>query len=87
MNVEIREWKKRKNGMLYIEALLYVERKGQKRIVIGEKGQMLKQISTKSRIQIEKELGQRIYLEIWVKVRDKWRNNENWLQRWGYKPE
>jgi len=87
LNIEVREWKKRKNGMIYIEAWLYVERKGQKRIVIGKKGEMLKQISTKSRLQIEKELGKRIYLEIWVKVRDKWRNSENLLKRWGYKPE
>ncbi len=87
LNVEVRDWKKRRNGMIYIEAIIYVERKGQKRIVIGTKGQMLKEISTKARVEIERELGKRIYLELWVKVRDKWRNSENWLRRWGYKPE
>lgn len=87
LNVEVRDWKKRRNGMIYIEAIIYVERKGQKRIVIGTKGQMLKEISTKARLEIERELGKRIYLELWVKVRDKWRNSENWLRRWGYKPE
>ena len=87
LNVQVSDWKKRRNGMIYIEAIIYVERKGQKRIVIGAKGQMLKQISSKARVEIEQELGKRIYLELWIKVRDKWRNSENWLRRWGYKPE
>lgn len=87
LNVEVREWTKRKNGMVYIEAIIFVERKGQKGIVIGANGQMLKRISSEARAQIEQELGIRTYLELWVKVRNKWRNSENWLNRWGYKPE
>lgn len=87
LSVEIAEWKARKKGKTYIHAIIYVERKSQKGIVIGAKGKMLKRISREARLEIERELGLELYLELWVKVREKWRNSENWLNRWGYKPD
>lgn len=87
LSVEIAEWKARTKGKTYIQAIIYVERKSQKGIVIGAKGKMLKQISRKARLQIEEQLGLELYLELWVKVREKWRNSESWLNRWGYKPD
>ncbi|MBA3534747.1 MAG: GTPase Era [Ardenticatenales bacterium] len=86
LNVEVDEWKERENGMLYISATLYVERDSQKGIVIGEGGKMLKRISSQARRELERILEQKVYLELWVKVREKWRSSENWLGRWGYKP-
>lgn len=87
LNVEIIEWSRRKSGVIYIEANLTVERDSQKGIVIGAKGQMLKKIGAEARRQIESELGIRAYLELYVKVRDRWRDDDAWLRRYGYKPE
>jgi GTPase len=86
LNVEVEEWTERPNGKIYVAANIFVERESQKGIVIGAGGQMLKQISTEARRQIERELDVRLYLEVWVKVREKWRDHESWLNRWGYKP-
>lgn len=87
VNVVVDEWTQRPNGVTYIGATIFVERDTQKGIVIGAGGQMLKRISTQARTEIERELGAQVYLDLWVKVRDRWRNNESWLNRWGYKPE
>jgi GTPase len=86
LNVEVEEWTERPNGKIYVAANIFVERESQKGIVIGAGGQMLKQISTEARRQIERELEVRLYLELWVKVREKWRDQESWLNRWGFKP-
>lgn len=87
LNVEVDEWEVRDNGVAYVSATIFVERDSQKRIVIGAGGQMLKRISSDARREIERTLGTRLFLEIWVKVREKWRNSDNWLGRWGYKTE
>jgi GTPase len=58
-----------------ISAVIFVEREGQKAIVIGKQGAMLKQIGTKARRQIERLLGIKVFLEVFVKVREGWRNN------------
>ncbi len=87
LNVEVDEWAERENGKTYVSATIYVERDSQKGIVIGSGGKMLKRISSTARRELERTLGIPIYLEVWVKVRDKWRDNESWLNRWGYKPQ
>lgn len=87
INVEIIEWTQRKSGVIYIEANLTVERDSQKGIVIGAKGHMLKKIGADARRHIENELGIRVYLELYVKVRNRWRDDDAWLRRYGYKPE
>jgi len=62
-----------------IAATLYCEREGQKAILVGKRGQMLKKIGTAARLQIEKMLGQRVYLELFVKVREGWRNSREFV--------
>ncbi len=74
----------RKNGTLFIEAFIHVERESQKRIVVGAGGTKIKEIGQAARKEIETLLGRSVYLELRVKVRDKWRDNEMWIQRLGY---
>ena len=75
----------RKGGTLYIEAFIHVERDSQKRIVIGAGGARIKEIGQMARKEIETLLGRKVFLELRVKVRDKWRDNEMWISRLGYK--
>jgi GTP-binding protein Era len=83
--VRIDEFKERENGMAYIAATLFVERESQKGIVIGEGGKMLKTIGSAARAEIESMGGRRVFLELRVKVLKDWRNDEEWLRRFGYK--
>jgi len=82
--VHIAEFKEREKGKWYISAEIIVERKSQKIIIIGQKGEKLKSIGLKSREAIEEHLGKEIYLELFVKVRDNWRDNKNLLSSYGY---
>ena len=68
-----------------IDAVIHVERDSQKRIVIGEGGKMMKAIGSAARKQIEEMGGRPIYLELRVKVLKGWRDDEEWLRRFGYK--
>lgn len=83
--VKIEEFKERDSGKDFIKAIIYVERKSQKRIIIGEKGKALKRIGILAREEIEKQLGRKVYLELWVKVMEKWRKDKSKLQKLGYK--
>ena len=85
VGVRIDEFKERENGMLYIAATIFVERDSQKGIVIGEGGQMLKAIGSAARKEIEAMGGRPVFLELRVKVLKDWRNDENALQRLGYR--
>lgn len=82
--VTIEQMEPRPRGVLYIEAFLIVERGGQKQIVIGEGGSRLKEIGQKARAEIEEFLGRKVFLDLRVKVRDKWRESESWVRRFGY---
>ena len=79
----MQEMKTRPNDMVYVRADIYVERDSQKAILIGAKGKMLKEISQRARKDIENLIGNRVYLELWVKVRPKWREKEGDLKRLG----
>lgn len=70
-----------------IFATIYVETRGQKAIIIGRKGARLKSIGTKARVDIEKMLDSKVYLELWVKVREGWSNDERALASLGYSTE
>lgn len=70
-----------------IYATVYVETKGQKAIIIGRKGARLKSIGTKARVDIEKMLDGKVYLELWVKIREGWSNDERALASLGYSTE
>ncbi len=74
--VAIEEWTQRKNGVVFVAAVIYVERESQKGILIGKRGAMLKEIGQQARREIERELGVKVYLELYVKVREAWRESE-----------
>ena len=82
--VVVDQFKRRSEEMTYIGANIFVERDSQKAIVLGQGGQMIKRIGRDARSQIEELVGTRVYLELWVKVRKKWRQSEKELQRMGY---
>lgn len=71
-------------GKLQVEATIYVERPGQKGIIIGRKGQMLKQIGIAARQEIEALLGEKVNLRLWVKVQKNWRSDPAFLKSIGY---
>jgi GTP-binding protein Era len=79
--VSIDEWQPRKNGVLYIGATIFVERDSQKGILIGKGGEMLKKIGANARKEIERELGTKVFLELWAKVREGWRSNDGLVER------
>jgi GTP-binding protein Era len=85
VGVRIDEFKERENGMLYIAATIFVERNSQKGIVIGEGGKMLKAIGSDARKEIEEMGGRPVFLELRAKVLKDWRNDENAMQRFGYR--
>jgi GTP-binding protein Era len=75
---------KEKTTLIKIGADIIVQRETQKAIVLGEGGKMIKKLGTESRKSIEDFLQQKIFLELFVKVRDKWRDNDTWLKEYGY---
>ena len=81
--VRVDEYKLRENDLLYIHATIFVERESHKGIVIGQRGSMIKQISTTARQEIEAMSGNKVYLELKVKVEKNWRNNPEFLRRYG----
>lgn len=83
--VLVTEWNERSAEMTHIAATIYVERHSQKGIVLGGKGAMIREIGRAARPEIEEMVGTRVYLELWVKVLQKWRRNENHLRRLGYR--
>ena len=85
VGVRVDEFAERENGMLYIAATVFVERDSQKGILIGEGGSMMKSIGSAARKEIESMGGRPVFLELRVKVLKDWRNDENVLQRFGYK--
>ena len=85
LTVEIERWEE-EDGRLIIGAVVWVEREGQRRIVIGEGGAMLKQVGSAARLDINRLLDRRVHLELWVKVRENWADNEAALRNFGYDP-
>lgn len=82
--VVIEEMKERDNDLVYVGATIYVERESQKGIIIGKRGSMLKAIGEAARSDIEHLLGSKIYLDLWVKTRRDWRNQQAGLRQLGY---
>ena len=85
VGVRIDEFKERENGMLYIGATIFIERESQKGILIGEGGSMMKSIGSAARKEIEDMGGRKVFLELRAKVLKDWRNDENAMQRFGYR--
>jgi GTP-binding protein Era len=75
---------KEKTTLTKIAADIIVQRESQKAIMLGEGGKMIKKLGTESRKSIEDFIQQKIFLELFIKVRDKWRDNDTWLKEYGY---
>jgi len=82
--VHVEEMVEREDGMLMIQATVYVERESQKAILIGKKGRMMKLIGERARRELEKLFGKKIFLGLWVKVLKDWRQSGEALRRLGY---
>lgn len=78
------EFKERENGKWFISAEIILERDSQKGIIIGKGGKQLKMIGERARYAIEDHLGLPVYLELFVKVREKWRSKDSFLKSFGY---
>ena len=82
--VQVVEFREREKGKDFISAEIYVERDSQKAILIGREGRALREVGFDARREIEEFLGREVYLELHVKVREKWRDSDAWLKRLGY---
>lgn len=86
VGVEVTAFKNREDkDIIDIQANIYCEKPTHKGILIGKNGSMLKKIGTLSRIDIENFLGNKVFLELWVKVKEDWRNSDFMLKTLGYK--
>ncbi len=83
ITVEIEQFKLEKK-VLHINALIWVERNNQKMIVIGKNGEMLKAVGKQARLEMEDMFKTKVFLKLWVKVKDKWADDERALQNLGY---
>ena len=79
--VEVDEFKERSKGKDYIRASIILEKDSQKKIVIGRNGLMIKTLGERARAQIEEFLGRKVFLELYVKIRKNWKNDEDFLKR------
>jgi len=82
--VSVDEFLERKEDLVVIEVSIYVERGGQKAILIGKKGSMLKDVGIDARGEVERFLGKRVYLDLKIKINDKWRKDSIFLKKVGY---
>ena len=84
--VEIEQMKE-ENGVEHISAVIYCERKTHKGIIIGRNGAMLKKIGASARLEIEEMLDCKVFLQLWVKIKEDWRNNPAQIRNFGYSEE
>ncbi len=84
ITVEIEQFKLDETGLLRINGLILVERNGQKSIVIGKGGSRLKKVGTDARKDMSEIFGEKIFLELWVKVKDGWADDERALRSLGF---
>ncbi len=82
--VGIERWNEREDGLIEINATVYCEKKSHKGIIIGKQGAMLKEIGRQARLDIERILGTKVFLELWVKVKEGWRDNQYQMRNFGY---
>ena len=83
--VEITKFSERDSGVIDVDATIYCEKASHKGIIIGKQGAMLKKISSLARQDMEKFMGTKVYLETWVKVKENWRDNMNYVRSFGYR--
>ena len=85
--VEVTRFTERDNGIIDLDVTIYCEKASHKGIIIGKHGDMMKRISTLARQDIEKFMGTKVYLETWVKVKENWRDNVNFIRSQGFNEE
>ncbi|MBC5732409.1 GTPase Era [Flavonifractor sp. DFI.6.63] len=85
--VEVTKFSQREDGMIDLDATIYCEKNSHKGIIIGKGGAMLKKISTLAREDIERFMGEKVFLQTWVKVKENWRDQVNLLKNFGYRDE
>jgi GTP-binding protein Era len=83
LTVQIERYERDEKGLI-INAIIYVERDSQKGIVVGKGGSLLKKVGRAARLELKEQLGEPVHLELWVKVKDNWADNEGDLMRLGY---
>ncbi|MDB6096946.1 MAG: GTPase Era, partial [Francisellaceae bacterium] len=83
LTIEIESFKKEEK-VYRIQALIWVERKSQRPIILGAEGNRLKEIATRARLDLQGLLGEKVYLRIWVKVKHNWSDDERALKSLGY---
>ena len=85
--VGIERWNEREDGLVEINAVIYCEKASHKGIIIGKRGAMLKEIGQQARADIERMLDAKVFLELWVKVKEGWRNNQYQMRNFGYEDQ
>ena len=85
--VEVTKFSQRDNDIIDCHVTIYCEKQSHKAIIIGKKGAMLKKISTQAREDMEAFMGAKVYLETWVKVKENWRDNLNFIHDVGYRED
>jgi GTPase len=82
--VVVESVRENEKGGLFIEATIYAERASQKKILIGEKGSMLKSVGSLARKEIEKRFAAKVYLNLFVKIKTHWRDDDRYIREFGY---
>ena len=85
--VGIERWHEREDGLVEINAVIYCEKASHKGIIIGKQGATLREIGKQARGDIERMLDAKVYLELWVKVKEGWRNNQYQMRNFGYEEQ
>ena len=85
--VGIERWHEREDGLVEINAVIYCKKASHKGIIIGKQGAMLREIGKQARGDIERMLDAKVYLELWVKVKEGWRNNQYQMRNFGYEEQ
>lgn len=85
--VEVNRFTERDDGIIDLDVTIYCEKASHKGIIIGKGGAMLKKISTMARVDCEKFMGTKVYLQTWVKVKENWRDSDFLVRNFGYRDE
>ena len=85
--IEVTRFTERDSGIIDLDVTIYCEKASHKGIIIGKHGAMLKKISSEARQDIEGFMGTKVYMETWVKVKENWRDNVNYIRSFGYDEE
>ncbi|MHB8416357.1 MAG: GTPase Era, partial [Acidiferrobacteraceae bacterium] len=82
--VEIEQFTRAANGLLRVQAVIWIEKEGQKGIVIGKDGRTLKEVGRRARLEMQETFSTKVFLGLWVKVREGWADDTRALNRLGY---